>query len=260
MHPINLDDLSDVHLNILVYGEPGVGKTHFLGSVGECLYTLAVDVDNGFKTLRKVPKAWRDNLYPIRLTDFSDIDKLYKLCLKNDPDRWAREFNGGLKPGDEGYVPVREPFQAVAIDTWSELNWVVKEAKRKQLGKDGGGSLGWRDNIQIQDWGNILDLHQLALEAFRDLDMTFLCCMHEQVVQDEKTKIIRGMPSLNGKLAAELGKYFDVVGHMSVTPQGKYVMNTRATARYQAKSRIAIDRAIQDPTFKLMLEAAQLIS
>ena len=260
MRVIDLNSLSDIDLNILPYGEPGCGKTHFLGSVGECLYTLGVDVDKGFKTLRKVPQSWRDNIVPIQMDGFQDLDKIYKLTQRNDPDVWERELNKGVKKDDPNYVQIRKPFEAIAFDTWSELNWTVKEAKRAQIGKSGGGSLLWRENIQIQDWGNILDLHQLALIAFRDLPITFICNMHEQVIQNEHTKLIRGMPSLNGKLAGEMGKFFDVVGHMSVTPQGKYIMETKATNRYQAKSRINIDKTLENPTFKTLLEAAQLIS
>lgn len=261
MYGLDLNSLSDVDLNVLPYGEPGCGKTHFLGSVGECLYTLAIDIDKGFKTLRKVPEAWRKNLVPIQMDGFQDLDKIYKLAQKNDPDAWEREINRKIKDkSDPRYQVIRQPFQAIAFDTWSELNWTVKEAKRQELGKSGGGSLLWRENIQIQDWGNILDLHQLALVAFRDLPITFICNMHEQVIQHEHTKVVRGMPSLNGKLAAELGKFFDVVGHMSVTPTGKYIMETRATARFQAKSRLNIEKTIENPTFKQLLEAANLVS
>lgn len=244
MNVVDLDSLSDLHLNILAYGEPGCGKTRFLGSVGECLYTLAVDVESGFKTLRLIPQAWRKNLVAVRIDKFEDLDKLYQLLEKNDPARWTKALG----------VPIEKPFQAVGIDTWSELNWLVKEGKREQLGKQGGDSLAWRDNLQIQDWGSILDLHQKAMEAFRDLSMTFICNMHEQIIQDERTKVIRGVPSLNGRLAAELGKYFDVVGHMSVNPMGKYVMDTQATTRYQGKSRLSLGKTIEDPTFKKILD------
>lgn len=263
MHSIDLNNISDLHLNILAYGEPGCGKTRFLGSVAEVLYTLGADVDNGFKTLRYVPKEWLKNFVPIRVDAFADIDKLYKLVLKNDPDLWEREFNTVNKvmrdKNDPAYVRVLKPFEAIGIDTWSELNWIVKEAKRSLLGKQGGGSLVWRENIQIQDWGNILDLHQLAMEAFRDAPITFICNMHEQIIQDEKTKLIRGIPSLNGKLAAELGKYFDIVGHMSVNAQGEYIMETKTASRFQAKSRLPIDKTIKNPTFKGILQAAKLL-
>lgn len=249
MKAIDLDNISDLGLNLLMYGEPGCGKTRFVGSVGEVFYTLGVDVDNGFKTLRLVPEEWRKNLVPIRLSDFADIDKLYHLAHDNDPDKWTKALE----------VPVEKPFEAIAIDTWSELNWVVKEEKRRLLGKDGKGRITWRDNIQIQDWGAILDLNTLAVKAFCDLPITFINCMHEVITQDELTKVIKGMPAINGKLAPEIGKFFDVLGHMGVSPQGKYFVETRATSRYQAKSRLALEAKIEDPTLKLMLQAAGLL-
>ena len=254
MKPINLNNISDLHLNILPYGEPGCGKTHFLGSVGELLYTLGVDVDNGFKTLRRVPKAWRDNIVPVRLEGFKDVDALYKMLLKNDPENSEKIINAGIPKDSPNYIKLLKPFEAVGIDTWSELNWEIKEEKRRLLGKQGGGNLTWRENIQIQDWGSILDLHQLAMESFRDLPITFICCMHEQIMQDERTKVIRGVPSLNGKLAAELGKYFDIVGHMHVNVQGEYVMDTKSTVRYQGKTRLSAGATLKNPTFKTLTQ------
>lgn len=248
MRGFDINDLSDLGLNLLLYGEPGCGKTRFVASVGELMYTLAVDVDNGFKTFRLVPPKWVENIQPVKLDGFKDIDKLYKLASANDPDKWSKELG----------VEIKKPFEALAIDTWSELNWEVKEEKRRLLGKDGKGSITWRDNIQIQDWGSIIDLNTLAIKHFCDLPINFVCTMHEIIKQDEVTKIVKGTPSINGKFAEEVGKYFDVLGHMAVSPQGKYVIETRATARYQAKSRLALDAKIEDPTLRKLMEAAGL--
>lgn len=250
MRVIDLDNLSDLNLNLLLYGEPGCGKTRFLGSVGEVMYTLGVDVDKGFKTLRLVPQEWRDNIVPVQFDDFKDLDKLYQLASDNDPDKWSKALG----------TTIEKPFEAIAIDTWSELNWYVKEEKRRLLGKDGKGKLTWRENIQIQDWGSILDLNNLAVKEFCDLPITFVNLMHEVINQDDVTKIIKGTPAINGKFAAEIGKYFDVLGHMSVTPQGKYTIDTRATARYQAKTRLKLDVKLENATFKMMMQSAGLLT
>lgn len=260
MENINWSSLIDGPLNILPYGEPGCGKTRFLGSVGEVLYTLGVDVDNGFQTLIQIPKPWRDNIYPIRLTEFKDIDMLYKLLGRNDPEEMTRVFNAGLAEDDARYKVVKKPFDAVGFDTWSEVNWTIKEQKRKDIKKGGDGSLVFRPNIEIQDWGNIIDLNQVCIQAFRELPITFICCMHEMFFEDKKGGRTSGTPSINGKFAAEIGKHFDIVGHMHMNLMGQYVMDTQAKQKYQAKSRLALDKEIVFPTYKKIIDSLAALS
>ena len=235
-------------LNVLPYGEPGCGKTRFVASVGEVLYTLAIDVDKGFKTMKLVPKPWLNNIVAIQMTTFKDLDKIYKLAQKNDPDEWTKEFSTPDKP-----IKITKPFEAICFDTWSEVNWKVKEERRRIAGKISTG-LSFRGSLEIQHWGDIYDLNILSIEAFRDLPITFICTMHEQVIQDDKLGVVRGVPSLNGKAASEVGKHFDVVGHMTIDLAGKYVMDFKTIKRFQAKTRLASkDGKLIDPTFQKLI-------
>lgn len=259
MEAIQWEGLLEGPLNILPYGEPGCGKTWFTGSVAEKLYTLGVDADGGFKTLLQVPKAWRDNMFPLRLTDFTDIDKIYKLILKNDPEEMTREFNKGLAEDDPRYKKVLKPFEAIAFDTWSAINWEIREKRREDIKKQGNGSLVFRPNIEIQDWGMISDLNQLCIQAFCDVPITFICTMHEQFYEDKKGGRTSGTPSINGKFAAEVGKMFDIVGHIHMNIQNKRVMDTVMKQRYQAKSRILLDAEIIDPTYAKIVQSIETL-
>lgn len=247
MELISWEDLKKGPLNILPYGEPGCGKTRFALSTGEVLYTLFVDVDNGIKTALTVPQEWLKNIVPIRFTDFRDIDKIYKLLIQNDPEELSRVLG----------VKVNRPFEAVVFDTWSEVGWEIKEQKRSDLGKQGGDSLIFRPNIEIQDWGNIIDLNQVCINAFRELPITFICPMHEMFFEDKKGGRTSGTPSINGKFAGEIGKHFDIVGHMSVNITGEYVMDTAMKSRFQAKSRIPLAKQIKNATYKGILNAME---
>lgn len=248
MKTLDLNDLTSINLNILAYGEPGVGKTRFLGSVGECLYTLAVDVDNGFKTLKQIPQKWLDNIVTVRMDGFEDVDKIYQLILKNDPEQLTKAFY------PDGSKKITKPFEAIGFDTWSQVGWKTVQQKRLDIGKLGGG-LKFRKNIEIQDWGQILDFHQMCIEAYSELPITFICTLHELFYTDDKSGITKGVPSINGKFAPEMGKYFDVQGHMYVDIMGKYVMATKAHQKYQAKSRLKIEASIENPTFKKLYDA-----
>jgi hypothetical protein len=250
MIPVDWDSLYKGPLNILPYGEPGCGKTRFALSAGEVLHTLFIDVDNGLRTAKTVPQTWLKNIVPMRMTDFTDIDRIYKLLMRNDPAELSKALSTPLMN-----VVVEKPFEAVVFDTWSEVNWEIKEQKRADIKKQGDGSLKFRPNIEIQDWGNIIDLNQLCIEAFRDLPITFICCMHEMYFEDKKGGRTSGTPSINGKFAAEIGKHFDIVGHMSVNVGGEYVMDTAMKARFQAKSRVPLEKQIKNVTYKGILEA-----
>lgn len=249
MEPIKWSDLAKGPINILPYGEPGCGKTRFGLSVGEVAHTLYIDVDNGLKTAlsRGVSREWLRNIVPMKFTNFRDIDLIYKLLLRNDP----AEISAKLKL----LTPITRPFEAVVFDTWSEVNWEIKEEKRREINKQGNGMLTFRPNIEIQDWGNIIDLNQLCIEAFRDLPIHFICCMHEMFFEDKKGGRTSGTPSINGKFAAEIGKHFDIVGHMSVNLTGQYIMDTVMKARFQAKSRISLEKQMADVTFKSLIDA-----
>ena len=39
----------------LIYGGSGTGKTHILGTLGELGYTLLIDIDKGYKTIKNAP-------------------------------------------------------------------------------------------------------------------------------------------------------------------------------------------------------------
>lgn len=255
MEAFDFNDIQNANLNILPYGAPGVGKTRFVSSVGEKLYTLGVDVDNGFVTFKKSPSEWTDNIFPIRMTDFRDIDAIYKLLNGNDPEKMTVAFNPkGMAKDDPKYRVVREPFRAVAFDTWSETNWHIVEKKREDVKKQGTGLL-FRENIQIQDWGAILDLNRLCIQAFREMPITFICSMHQMWYTDAKSAVVEGVPSVSGKFAPEIGKHFDIVGHMKVNNSGQYVMTTKPTQRMQGKSRLDLATEIVDPTFGKIWDA-----
>ena len=255
MELIDWSDLLKGPLNVLPYGEPGCGKTRLALSVGEVLYTLYLDVDNGLKTILTIPKAqrdlWMSNIVPLRFTDFKDLDKIYQLLTKNDPVLWTKHFASIGHPE----VIITKPFEAIVVDTWSMMNWEIKEEKRKNIGKQGAGALAFRPNIEIQDWGNIIDLNEMAIKAFCELPVTFVCCMHEQFFEDKKGGRTSGTPAINGKFAPEIGKYFDIVGHMSVNVTGDYVMDTAMKARYQAKTRIPLEKQLKHITYKGILDA-----
>lgn len=246
MEVLDFNNLKGTGLNVLVYGEPGCGKTRFGLSVGEVLSVLYCDTENGLRTASRVPQGWLKNIVPVKFEGYADIDRMYKLLLKNDPEELSKVL--GRK--------IEKPLEALVMDTWTSLNWDIKDKRRQEVGgaAAGKGLSTFRGQFEFKDWGMVTDFNELCIRAFTDLPITFVCTFHEKFYENDKSNIIKGIPSMNGQFAAEVGKYFDVVGHMGVDIQGKYIMDLAAKKRYQGKTRLNLPGTITDPTFKMMWE------
>lgn len=244
MNTVDLAKVAD-YPNLLLYGAPGTGKTHMLASCGELGKTLFLDIDMGCKTLAKPELLkFRSNLTIASISSFSDLDKSYKLAMKNDPELWSKEL--GIK--------VTEPFKYFVWDTWSEMQWSMMDQLRTNNGIQGvAGSLGFRKRFEIQHWGDLYDLNKLALVAFRDLPIVCIFSMQEQMDKDELSGQIYGGPAIQGKLAAEIGKYFDVVARTYVDLQGNYCATTKSKGSWQAKTRLGVGQVFINPSMKNLL-------
>jgi hypothetical protein len=240
------------NMNILLYGSPGVGKTRFIASVSSKLYTLLLDVDDGHRTIRYLPQEMSSNVVVVRMTDFTDLDMLYKLTKKNDPAEWTAYLN---KNNSGKPIKIDKPFEAIAIDTMSEMQFeMIEEIRPGGDSTVAFGDMKKLQGLQIQDWGKVIDLVRLAIRAFKDLPITFVATFHEMIIKDDLAGGIYGLPSLKGKdLPSEIGKYFDVVGHMTMTQDGKYALATKGHAKWQAKSRIPCDAIIIDPSYEKLI-------
>jgi hypothetical protein len=253
MQYTDLSDKSLGHLKILLYGAPGVGKTRFIASTAEVLQTLILDVDDGSKTIRYMSQSVKDNVTVLRMTTFADLDVLYKLAVKNDPALWTAHIKrcGGSKV-------ISQPFQALAIDTMSEMQFEMIEEIRPGDSKAGMADMKKLQALQIQEWGKVIDLVRVAIRAFRDIPITFIASFHEMLMKDELSGHIFGVPSLKGKdLPSEIGKYFDITGHMTMTQDGKYALATKGHAKWQAKSRIPCDAILLNPSYNSLVNSLQ---
>jgi hypothetical protein len=75
--------------------------------------------------------------------------------------------------------------------------------------------------------------------------------------KDELSGAIYGLPNLKGQFAYDVSKYFDIIGRMSKTTEGKFCMITAPQQRWQAKTRVPLPNAIIDPTYTPIYEANQ---
>lgn len=200
--PIELPDIAGRHLNALIYGDSGAGKTLLAGTAVYCEATrpvLFIDVDSGVTTLDSagiLDSEWIDIVRPRSWTDFQ---KIYEF-LANDNDY----------------------YRCVVVDSLTEIQ--RKFSMGTILGEIGEGvdtynDLGRSPVPTRQDWMRTGDQMRKLIRALRDLaylpdpDRRVHVIMVALEKHEEKRKVI--CPALSGALGMECGAFVDILARLS---------------------------------------------
>lgn len=232
----------------LIYGMSGTGKTHLAATYAlwhPDRNVLLIDADQGSETLKAKEFEKADNLYVVSFDDFKDLNEVYDLCKVNTVEKWCAKVDG-LK----GILT--KPFDCIVWDTWTEVQWTMSTELRKKNGLMGNG-LNYRNNIQLQHWGQITDLNKLSIASFKELPIECLFLMQAIVKEDEVTKQVIKGPSIHGKLVTELPAMFTTVIYTYNTPSGGWKATTLPKMGWPAKIRGRTGKDIENPTLKELL-------
>lgn len=225
---LKIVDTGDVDpwINLLIYGESGIGKTVLAGSscvVPELAPVLFLNIEGGTLSLRR--------RYPevetVRVQTFSDVVRAYD----------------ALRQGGHGY-------RTVVIDSLTEaqkfsMYGIMKVAKEKDSDRD-------PDLPGIGEWGKNIEQIRKLVRLFRDLPMntifTALSMTEKNKRGNELTK-----PLMSGKLSSEVAGFLDVVLYMykkDVQGEGtKRILLTQSTEEVVAKDRTDnLPKYVQEPT------------
>lgn len=233
-----------VHLNVLVYGVTGAGKTHLAGTAGDCAAAspaLLLDFDAGTLTLRG-----------------RDIDIAR-------PRSWAevQEIYDALASGKSGY-------KCVILDTLTEMQRALSLMHIVE-GSDGAFDLEATPVPTRQDWLKTGDQMRKVIRAFRGLAylddpaerMHVLMLAHER--SDERLNLV--CPQLSGQLGVEAGAFVDVLGRLTTvweeTEDGETRMRRHLLlsehvsedtgTRFLAKARGIPTKGLFDPTLESLI-------
>jgi len=253
MQVIDLSQVNADPIFALVYGASGTGKTHLMGTLGELGKVLIIDIDQGIKTLQNAPDllkaGYNKNITVVSFDSFKDLDQAYKLVAANDVKKWNDFFNTGKKP-EERVEYITKPFDWVAWDTWSEIQWYMLEELRSKDPEMKGVGLNFRKNIQIQHWGMMTDLNKLAIQALRKCPVNQVFTMQEKIDKDEVTGTVYGGPAIHGKMVQEMPAFFDIVVHTYTDMSGNYCATDKAKGRWPGKTRLGVGAEYKNPTAK----------
>lgn len=182
------------HINMILYGDSGVGKTFLAGTAADCSETfpaLFVDIDSGIATLEGV------DIDVVRPRSWDDINKIYKAFLA----------------GETGY-------RSVIIDSLTELQ--KKFSMGTILGEleaDQYNDLSVANVPTRQDWMKSGEQMRKLIRAFRDLAYleTVEDRVHVIMIALEKVDLEKrfACPQLPGVLGPESAAYVDILGRLS---------------------------------------------
>lgn len=242
--PIYGRDIEDSFqwIDMIVYGDFGVGKTFLAGSsvlVPEMRDVLYIALEGGEKGLREVTKiAKKQGLdankhmmvipvqnyrqysyiyefmkYHIGFRDAGDIINLRK--LEGQIRGYGADVTNDPKKMEE-LIPVPKMFRTVITDSLTEAQ---KYCMYQILGIDPMKQKldAEPDAAQFQDWGKSREMIQFLVRRYRDLPINSLFICGRDIEQDNFKKF-HYYPMLPGKLSDDVRGLVDVVGYYDRIP------------------------------------------
>lgn len=186
-------------LKMIVYGQPGVGKTSLLATAGLHKLTapiLLINIEGGMLSvadssvlgLKEPPDI-------VDLKGFKHLESIFWYLAKGD-----------------------HPYKSVGIDSLSELQMVNLESIVGQMiGKVGrsGARRESLDDIWQEDYGTSTQQLRRVVRQFRDLPMhVFFSCHDSSSMDKDKNETVH--PALTPKLRSSVMGYMDVIGYLYV--------------------------------------------
>lgn len=214
-------------VKMLVYGDPGVGKTVFSCSGDR---TIFIDVEGGSLSIQnriKTKKVARK-----RFDTFDEIE----------------EFVRGLR--EKG-----SKADTLVIDSITELQKKLMDSIVEQHPEV---KRPYGDGLTVGDWGYNTERMRRFIRMARDLDMNVIFTALAMDEKNEMTGAVKTLPKMSSKLSADVCGYVDIVGYLYVdnvtNEDGESVpvrrMLVQPVGMYYAKDRSGVlGNVIDNPTF-----------
>ena len=177
-------------LKVLLYSEPGAGKTTILGQIPN---SLIIDVEDGLMSLNNHPELLADNVRTMPYKSFTGLELLIKKFAENPPEL--------------------SNIETLCIDSVSELHKRgLEEVTEREYERNPMGNRFVAETEHHTE--NNEHIRRLA-SSLRDLDRNMVITAHSRTVEP-KNRPAKTFPDFSEKLANTLAGIVDVVAYMYV--------------------------------------------
>jgi len=221
------------HMNILIYGESGVGKTRLAGSadsVPRMRRVLVVDLEGGTLTLEQN----NPDVDIIRVKTWAEMQAVYDALYAGDHD-----------------------YETVIIDSLSEVQKFNMYDVMKNRVDTSSANIDI-DAPDMRAWGINLEQMRKFVRAFRDLPVNTIFTALMKDDKDKKTGLSIKKPNLSGKLASEVAAFLDIVVYMymkEVDGEQTRLLLSAATDDVVAKDRTGkLPVVMLNPTMETIID------
>jgi len=221
-------------VRVLVYGEPGAGKTHFAGTFPSPLF---IDADRGLRTL----KGFHHPYVPLTLGG-----RTYKEIM---------EILRAVRDGQEPFDKI--PVETIVLDSLTEIaSMLVAESMRYPTivgGKSSAVRKPEDEKPQWDDYARIAGRLDSIMLTCRDMGMNVVATAGVKTEKDEVTGGLIGGPNIVGGYRHVIGHKFDEFFYMEPKEEGgksKYYAYTSKHRYFAAKSRDGRAGRLENPNYK----------
>lgn len=219
-YKVNVAAVAD-RMNILIYGNPGAGKTHFIGTAQDhpdLSPVLVLNIEGGLITL-----ASRNDIDAEDIHSIAELEEIFWKIANKDPEY--------------------KKYKTIAIDSVTELQSLcLLELVNSNIKKKGLQKTRTQDDVYLEDYGKSTNMLKRIFRMFRDCPINVIMTAlpkTEQAPNGVGTSIV--MPSLTSKLGESLMGYVDFVWYAfkeDDKEQGTiHKILTQDHAGYRAKTR-----------------------
>lgn len=224
--PIHRVNEAEPRINMLIYGESGIGKTRLAGSadaVPQLRRILLIDVEGGTLTLRDT----FPDVETVRVKSWQDMQRVYEAL-----------FDG------------KHDFTTLIVDSLTEVQKMSMDGIMRKLVEEFEERSA--EVPGLREWNINLEQTRKFVRAFRDLPMNTIFTALLKTDKNPRTGAIKRKPSLSGKLADEISGFLDIVVYLyakEIDQENKRILLCGQTEDTVAKDRSNnLPLTMEDPT------------
>ncbi len=213
-------DVGGKKLNILVWGAPGSGKTHFCGTAPK---PFLINTDKGELTLNQqdIPYILIDGEMNVYDTIMAVLDS-------------ARKEKDGF-----------ENIETIILDSVWKLSDLLLEEIKEESNNTG--------KANFDNWGNLLTRMSKIIDGFTASDYHFLATSGETIRTDELDEEEKNVTfNFSGSYRSRLAYSFDFNLYLKAKKKGvttEYLSFSQEENKRSAKSRVEMPKKVIDPSF-----------